>query len=169
MSATFKKIGDFKKAERILKTMPQRIRAVVGPAFEQMGFYYEGEVVKGLDSQAPAGQQFVPLAAATIEARARRRGTASDLALIDTADMRNSVTHKALKGPLGVFIGLLRTTMHPQTGEPVANLGAIHENVTRTIPARPFIGPIARSRSLRRRAKRVFRNAVRRQRARLMR
>jgi len=169
MSAKFKKIGDIKKVERIIKSMPQRIREVTRPGFEQMGMFYQGEIVRGMDSQAPAGQPFVPLSPKTVEARAKRRGTASTKALIDTAGMRNSVTHKVMRTPIAVFIGLLRTTMHPETGQPVANLGEIHENGTAAIPARPFVDPIARSRSLRRRARRVFYRSVRAHRSRLMR
>jgi len=169
--AEFKPIGDFRHVQRVLKTIPQRIRAVAVPAFDAMGAFYAGLIVEGLDSQAPAGQAFKPLAQSTIDARARKRGTASTKALIDTADMRNSVTYKGMKMPMGVFIGLLRTAMHRETGESVANLGEIHEHGTLNghIPPRPFIFPIARSRSMRRRARGVFRRQVRLQRHRLTR
>ena len=170
MSAKFKKIGDFEKAVKILHSMPDRIEEVAKNAFGAMGAFYAGEIIKGLDSQAPAGQAFEPLSARTIEARAERRGIGSTKALIDTGSLRGSITHKLMRRPIGVFVGGLATAMHPITKEPTANLIQIHEEgIGRHLPARPFIGPIMRSRSIYRRAVRVFANQIRFQQNRLMR
>jgi phage gpG-like protein len=161
--SVFKKVGDWVKANILMKKLPKHIFQASMVGLNAVGGWYAQEVQKGIISQAPGGKPFRPLSPMTIAARKRKRGKPSTKALIDTADLMNSMTHKM--GKKSVFIGLLRTAMHKESGLPTANLGSVHEYGTANgrIPARPFIGPISRSKSLRRRAKKVFANAVRSQ------
>jgi hypothetical protein len=159
----FKKTGDWAKANKIMADLFGKIERSSLAGLDAVGAWYAQEVQKGIISQAPGGKPFRSLSPMTIAARKRKRGKPSTKALIDTADLINSMTHKM--GKKSVFIGLLRTVMHKESGLPSANIGQVHEYGTANgrIPARPFIGPISRSKSLRRRAKNVFANVVRSQ------
>ncbi len=114
---------------------------------EKKAVYLASEIRKGITSQAPGGVAFQALAQSTID----RKG--SSKALIDTADMRNSVTHQEVESGVE-FVGLLRTQQHKKKGasdEDIseANLGYIHEvEGVRAGPGgenrikRPFIMPV---------------------------
>ena len=161
MSASFKPLKGFKKAMKKIFGIGVDMQLVTDAGMDAMGAFLAQEVVRGLDSQAPAGMPFKPLAESTIKARARKRGKTSTKALIDTGDLRNSVVHTIAKNPTRIEVGLLRTAVHKESGLPMANLGKIHEEGVWggfgfKIPPRPFLAPITRSSAIQRRAKKVF-------------
>lgn len=120
------------------------------------------DIRQGIISQAPGGQRFKPLAESTIRMRgmskrSRRRAQktiargAATKALIHHGDLVGSITYQ-LVSAREAFVGLLRQAKHKDSGESMANLGAIHEygatiadgwgrGIHITIPPRPFIGP----------------------------
>ena len=153
----------FDKAMRLLTELKQNIEDSTENGLDGIGAYYQAEIKKGIRSQAPGGKRFKKLAKSTLRAKTLR-GKTKNLALIDEGDMRGSVTWKRKHGRL--FIGLLRQERHPRSKETMANLGAIHEFGSRKRknqpPARPFIGPIADSKTIRRGAHRAFQKSFRR-------
>jgi len=144
-TVTFERTGAWDRVERILANLERDAAVAIEATLGRLGGFYEGQVQKGIVSQAPAGEPFEPLAASTI----LRKGSSS--ALIHHGDLLGAITSKVLDG--AVFVGLLRTAKGRE-GEDLANLGEIHEFGTKDgrIPARPFLGPIAGSRRLRGRA-----------------
>lgn len=125
-------------------------------ALARVGLLYATWIKQNIVARGvPAGKPFAPNAPSTIN----RKGSSKPL--IDNADMKNSVRHQ-MDGKT-VFIGLLRTTPHPAYTGGVANLGEIHEYGTRNghIPARPFIEPVASSRSYQNRAISFYKTQVR--------
>ena len=119
------RFGDWNGLVRRLTTTGGRMRLAVADMPRREGVRLASKIRDGITSQAPGGKRFHKLADATI----RRKG--SSKALIDTADMRNSVTSQEIERGR-VFVGLLRTRIHrKEMGEKstmdVANLGYIHE------------------------------------------
>lgn len=134
--------GDWSKAKRLLCNNPsQQILQAVRKATLKNALLLVREIKCGIRDQAPGGQEFAPLAQATID----RKG--SSKALIDTGFMVNSITQKIMADQ--AFVGLLRETVN-ESGENMANIGAIMEygaTINRPsgaviiIPPRPFLHP----------------------------
>jgi len=118
------KIGDWKKAAKILMEAPERIEAATKRALDQEALFLVGEIKKKLR----AGP-FKPLAKTTLLLR-KLKGRKGTKPLIATSDMRNSVTK--VNTDAGVFIGIPRTAMSkPKDGsQPVkyVDLADIHEH-----------------------------------------
>ena len=148
--------GNWKLAMRLLERSAPIIEQSALVGLEAAGEFYVAETKKGIISQAPGGMAFEPLSPVTIA----KKG--SSKALIDHGDLLRSITKKELDRGRTMFIGLLRTTMHPGTGEPVDNLGRVHEQgwPDRNIPPRPFLMPIAYSRTLKAQARKVAMGAA---------
>jgi hypothetical protein len=133
------------------------VEKAAGRALTQVGMFYARELKRGIVSQAPGGQPFKPLADITIAYKH------STKALIDEGDFKAAITHRRVN-PKAVFSGILRTAPHPRYKGTIANLGAIHEEGSKTVPghppARPWLRPIARSVRLAADANRLYRRAV---------
>jgi hypothetical protein len=121
--------GDWDKAEKALDGLGPKFMKAVRKAMLVEGQTLRGEVVKGLDSQAPAGQSFTPLSQITLAMRrfgdARNSSFKGSKALIRRADLRNGIV-SVQKGD-EVFVGVLRTA-HSKTGESLVNIAEEHEN-----------------------------------------
>lgn len=137
------RFGEWEKVKRLLAQQPgARLALAIRQATVKAAILLVREIQRGIRSQAPGGQSFVPLATATVE---RKK---SSKALIDTGFLINSITHRILKDR--AFVGLLKTRTY-RDGESVANIGAVMEygatipmpnGVTIIIPPRPFLHPV---------------------------
>ncbi|HEY3415639.1 MAG TPA: phage virion morphogenesis protein [Armatimonadota bacterium] len=135
--------GDWERVRHLLEAQPgARLALALRQATVKAAILLVREIQRGIRSQAPGGQPFVPLAASTV---ARKH---SSKALIDTGFLINAITQRILQDQ--AFVGLLKTTVY-RDGESVANIGAVMEygatiplpnGVTIIIPARPFLHPV---------------------------
>jgi len=143
-----KRYGNFGQYRRRFFSLGPAMIASCAMQVKKDAIYLVSEIKKGIESQAPGGVPFIPLADST----KKRKG--SSKALIDTQAMMGAVTHVPVR-PITEFIGLLRTQMHKaKDGKTMsmANLGLIHEQPyykasgkgLKRIPARSFIGPVAK-------------------------
>lgn len=153
-------VGDWRAAERFL----QRSGRILDAALERGQIKACKLLVKriqlGIDRGHPAGgRAFAALHPLTIALKGH------DKPLLDTEEMRNSVTWKKV-GILVWFVGVLRGQKHKGSGKDMTELAGIHEfgttlRVTKPmftylrglgltlnvdteyirIPARPFLGP----------------------------
>ena len=140
-----KRFGDWDKAKAKLNgNLGMQLALAIKQATIKNVLLLVREIQKGIKSQAPGGKAFVKLSEHTI---ARRKGN-STKALIDTGFLVNSITQKIVGDT--AFVGLLRTTMHPN-GESMINIGAVMEygatinhpnGATIIIPPRPFLHPV---------------------------
>lgn len=137
-----KKVGNWKKAKALLSNpKAAKLKRDLYKATVQSALQLERDIKKGIQSQAPGGKPFKPLAPSTVMAKG------SSKALIDTGFLINAITTR-IQGEKA-FVGLLRGTTN-KDGEPIANIGASMEYGATVqssdgrvfmIPARPFLGP----------------------------
>jgi len=155
--ADYKPIGEWKKANRIIRALQKNLNQLSADGLEYLGKFYEAEVKEGIESQQPGGMPFAELAPAT----SARKG--SEKALIEHNDMMMGVTSEMMHGT-AVFVGGLRQEEHEASGKPMANLMQIHEEGTDdgVIPPRPFLEPIISSGTIRKKANRVVERYLRR-------
>jgi hypothetical protein len=119
------RVGDWKKAERILASTPTELKAAIGAALKAEGEYLVGKVKQRIRTGP-----FAPLSPLTIAAR--RMGTSKRPAfggskpLISSGDMRNSVTAFPKSPTDSVFIGILRTAQG-SNGTKLYNIAKVHE------------------------------------------
>jgi hypothetical protein len=124
--------GDWEGTLRRLEAFPDRLKKELQLATRQNAVGLEGEIKKGIVSQAPGGEQYTPLHPFTILMREKDksyRGLRRDVhgkflkrgsgggdhkALLDHGDLYGSVTHKILPDGLSAIIGINR---HAQTGD----------------------------------------------------
>lgn len=128
-----KLFGDWQKGSSSLKNLKDNFPAAAKMAMMQEAHFLRSEIVKGLDAQAPAGEDLKPLSPLTIAAR-KFAGFKGDKALIRRADMRNSITVKPTGA--GVFVGILRTAKN-KGGQSLVNLAKLHEE-----GGGPYVVPI---------------------------
>lgn len=114
-----RKVGQWGQAARILNAYSTRFGVVVDQAVHREALRYEKAMKEGIKDQAPGGVRFKPLSPITI---ALKR---SSKALIDKADMRNSIGTRRITSK-AFFAGLHRTAMS-RSGGNLANIGAVHE------------------------------------------
>lgn len=154
--------GNWQAATTALEGMAARLRAAVRAAHEQLARELEEAVREGLQSQAPAGQPFVPLHAFTAE----QKGSSTALAggPLEAA-VKATVSSDGLKvrvgipasarAPDGTSLAMVaRVQEHGATIDVTPKMRAflaargLHlraSTVTLVIPARPFLRPILRA------------------------
>lgn len=142
---TVERFGDWDKAKaKLTGNLGMRLTLALRQATIRNALFLVREVQKGIRNQAPGGQSFVKLSDSTI---AKRKGK-STKALIDTGFLINAITQKIVADT--AFVGLLKTTVHPD-GESMVNIGAVMEygatishpnGATIIIPPRPFLHPV---------------------------
>jgi hypothetical protein len=125
--------GDWRKAARILRVAPVRIRVALDRAVLQEAQFFRTKVVEGFREQAPGGQPFKPLAETTLALR-RFKGFGGTKALMVRGDLRNSikVVKKATAFGAEAFIGVHRTAKN-KDGKSLVNIAAVHEFGSRPI------------------------------------
>jgi len=101
-----------------------------------------GDIVRGIRSQAPGGDKFLPLSPQTI----RRKG--SSKALIDRGDLIRSVNVSDFEGGKVIFVGVNRQEQDSE-GNMLEDIAATHEygsgpSASPQIPPRPFLRPAFR-------------------------
>lgn len=118
------KVGQWAEASKILKSGPFAVPAAIMAATRQEAEVMRKLMIRNLSQQGNlAGAPFLSHSSATkLTRKFRRRPTGK--VLIDTAQMRNSITVKQ-KG-LEVFVGILRTS-RGKDGRPLANIARVHE------------------------------------------
>ena len=131
--------GDWKKLQELFTSLPERFEAAANQAVLQEAQAFRTQVVEGLREQAPGGQAFKPLSAATLALR-KFRGFKGSKALLVRGDLRNSIT--VFKEGSKVFVGVLRTAKG-QAGQPLVNVAELNEYGSRPIVIR--ITPKARA------------------------
>lgn len=125
--------GDWRKAARILRIAPVRIRVALDRAVLQEAQFFRTKVVEGFRKQAPGGQPFKPLAETTLALR-RFKGFGGTKALMVRGDLRNSikVTKKATALGAEAFVGVHRTERN-KDGKSLVNIAEVHEFGSRPI------------------------------------
>lgn len=123
MAGPTRKFGDWDKAEKMLKDADKRAKDAFGKALLQEGQFIRGQMVDGITAQAPGGEGFKPLSAATLAAR-KLAGFKGTKALIRHGDLRNSIT--VIKDGDDVFIGVPRTARQ-KNGKGMIDLAKVHE------------------------------------------
>lgn len=111
------KIGSWEQAIHILDDLDSKFEKVAQQAISAEADFLVGEIKKGIQSQAPAGQTFEPLAETTIATRKAKRFKGTK-ALIRGGDLLASVTKVKADG--GWFVGVPRTAQ-------LVNIAKIHE------------------------------------------
>jgi hypothetical protein len=134
-------VGDWRLAQRFCGMGAQRASQALDKSLAAEAHLYRREVIKGMTSQAPAGQAYQPLSALTVAMRKYRRFRGRK-ALIDRGDLRRSIV--VIKAPSGgYFVGVLRNAAG-RGGRKLVNIAAVHEygatvNITMTVKMRRFL------------------------------
>jgi phage gpG-like protein len=115
--------GDWARARRLLTAAPQRLQAAIGTAVRQEAHALRNDIVQGLTSQAPGGEQLKPPSPLTIAAR-QLEGFGGSKALIVRGDLRNSIT-VIVQGD-EAFIGVSRSA-RSKDGASMVDLAKLHE------------------------------------------
>jgi hypothetical protein len=115
--------GDWEKARTILNNS-SGVTAAINIAVLREAQQARRDMIKGITEQAPAGQQFTPLAAITLALR-KAKGFRGTKALIVTAQLRNSITTKNV-APGMVFVGVLKNAQGSD-GRQLYNIARVHE------------------------------------------
>lgn len=113
------------KAQRIVLTMQPEYRIAVALAIKQEAQFLRTKIVQNLTSGGQqAGAPFAPLAPNTVVSRRYKRRPEGKV-LLDTADLRNSITVHT-EGDTA-FVGVPRSA-RGRDGRPLANIARVHEN-----------------------------------------
>lgn len=119
------RVGDWSKATRLLAYGPVAIQQMIPIAIRQEAEYLRRRIIENLKTQGATGKQpFVPMSSGTkLSRQFRNRPTGKSL--IDTADLRNSITVHT-QGD-NAFVGIMRTAKGKRDGRPLASIAEIHE------------------------------------------
>jgi hypothetical protein len=143
---------------------PKKMEKAFEKSLSREAHRLQGQIVQTFARQGAPGVRWAPLSQMTLELRSRR-GFAGSKALLDRADLRNSIKvrkagardAKALgisqkpKGALTVYFVGVHRSERARNGGPLVNVAIIQEGGatikifgtgSATIPARPFIGPV---------------------------
>ena len=110
--------GDWGKINNILN--PAKLRKSIRQCAAKVGNYGVSEVKKGIQSGAPAGQNFEPLQALTVWTKG------SSKPLIDHGDLLGSVNYQVFNDNDGVFIGVKKGAKR-KDGKDAVQIAAVHE------------------------------------------
>lgn len=120
------RVGDWSRATKLLRYGPTAIQASIPIAIRQEAEFLRRKIVENFKAQgATGGQPFLPMANGTALTR-RFRNRPAGKVLLDTADLRNSITVH-MSGD-DAFVGILRTARGKSDGRPLANIASVHEN-----------------------------------------
>ena len=117
------KVGDWQQARRALAALPERLKAAQKIALLREAHLFRAEIVKGFTTQSPGGKPFKPLSETTLATR-KFKGFRGTKALINRADLRNSVT--AIVEGDTAFVGIKRTATG-RDGRKLINIAQVHE------------------------------------------
>lgn len=118
--------GAWGKANKILSGLGSgKLKAAQDRAVLQEAHEFRKAVMDGIRTQAPGGQPFTPLAPMTIAKRKLTRGRSSSKALIDTADMLNSIEIQR-RGDAQI-VGIARNK-RTRGGKSILSIAMVHEN-----------------------------------------
>lgn len=123
MAVSVSQTGEWQKAISSLTFSSSHLKRGIRKSLLQDGHYLRKQIVTGMRKQEPGGKKYKPLASTTIATR-RFRGFRGRKALIRSADLRNSVSVKAIGE--AVFVGALRTK-RSSDGRSLANIFRVHE------------------------------------------
>jgi len=114
--------GDWVKAARILKTLPEKLERAQTQATAMEAHLLRKEIVEGITNQAPGGQSFRSLSPLTLALR-KLQGFSGTKALMRWGDLRNnvSVSHMYLGGVAAYFVGIKRSAVG-RSGQPLVNV-----------------------------------------------
>ena len=163
--------GDWKKLTTQFRAAESRIDRVLQRGLRRSGLKVEREIVKGIQKQKPiGGKRFTTIHEFTAKMKK------SSKALVDRADLMNSITSKMVSRT-SVFVGVLKKTKNKE-GEWIVNIAEMMEGgavlkmkpeMQRwlgahgfyqtskkptskvgviTIPKRPFIAPVVKSKEV---------------------
>jgi len=147
-----RKTGDWKKARAILGGAPLRLKRTIEIGVRQEAQLLRRLIVQGITKQAPGGKVFEPLAPLTL-AKRQLDGFRGTKALIQRADLRNSITVKHLPGATA-FVGVPRTATSSD-GKELVKIAEVHEFgsdpivIPMTDAMRRFLGVLLDSSGLR--------------------
>lgn len=117
--------GAWGKANKLLTGLGSgKLKAAQDKAVLQEAHEFRKAVMDGIRSQAPGGKAFTPLAPLTIAKRKLKRGRSSSKALIDTADMLNSIEIQR-RGDAQV-VGIARNK-RAKNGKSLLSIAMVHE------------------------------------------
>jgi hypothetical protein len=120
-----RKTGDWDKAREIFETMVIKTQDASKRAILRDAHFLRGEMIKGIQAQAPGGSAFKPLSPLTLAAR-RLSGFRGTKALMVHGDLRNGTRVENLGKGRGAFIGILRTAK-ASDGKPLVNIAEVQE------------------------------------------
>lgn len=114
--------GDWGKAARILKTLPEKLERAQTQATAVEAHLLRNEIVQGITNQAPGGKSFRSLSPLTLALR-KLQGFSGTKALMRRGDLRNnvSVTHMYMGGAAAFFVGIKRSAVG-RGGQPLVNV-----------------------------------------------
>lgn len=119
------RVGEWSKATKLLAAGPAAIRAVLPIALKQEAEYLRRKIIENLKTQGESsGQPFEQMSEGTQLSR-RFRNRPVGKTLIDTADLRNSITVHVQGDE--AFIGVMRTARGKRDGRPLASIAQVHE------------------------------------------
>lgn len=109
-----------------LKNAPRDFKNAKRIALMQEAEFYRTQWVRGIKSQAPGGQSFVPLSPATIALR-KFFGFKGTKALVRRADLVNSITvHELHDAEDSIFVGVQRNAKN-EKGESLVDIMKLEE------------------------------------------
>lgn len=136
------KTGDWKGALSRMRRFPDNLEKRLQLATRQLAVGLEGEIKKGMISQAPGGEQYQALHPFTIamrlmamsasyRAKVNKRaaviaagGGIAHKALINHSDLLGSITHKMFGNDLSAVVGVNRFA-RARNGKPMVNIARI--------------------------------------------
>lgn len=118
--------GDWDEARRILSTLPDRVMPAARQAIIREAHFLRGEMVKGIQSGAPAGKAFKPHSPWTVAVR-RLRGFGGSKIMIVSGALMGSIGVIPLGN--GAFVGVRRKAKRSGSrgGMSLINLAQLHE------------------------------------------
>jgi hypothetical protein len=120
-----RKTGDWAQARDAFESMAVKMGEASQTSITQEAHYLRGEMIKGLQDQAPGGKAFKPLSPLTLAAR-RLAGFRGTKALMVHGDLRNGIRVESLGKGKGSFIGILRTARTDE-GKNLINIAEVQE------------------------------------------
>lgn len=130
------RFDDKQDVARELRKIPLILKNSIQRTMAKQALLLARSIRRGIRTQAPAGQPFLPLAESTILMKG------SSKALIDTGDLIASITSKNLvlaRRSIARFVGVHRTALGKKEGRNLANIAEIHEFGTK-----PYNIPVTR-------------------------
>lgn len=116
---------EWERALAHLEALKKATPAALQTAIVQDAHFLRGEIIKGIDSQAPAGKPFVAHSPITVAVRQMRGFSGTKILIGPTGSLRGGVTVFPLPDG-GAFVGVHRSA-RSKDGKSLVRIAQIHE------------------------------------------